>query len=64
MQKYETTGNKGLFDEEENYQKLSDIGNPLKLISKVIDFEVFRASLEKKLLTKDKKIMQEPSLLM
>ena len=55
MQKYETTGNKGLFDEEENYQKLSDIGNPLELISKVIDFEAFRASLEKKLLTKDKK---------
>ena len=45
MQKYKTVGNRGLFDEEENRQKLSDLGNPLEMISKVIDFELFRASL-------------------
>ncbi len=55
MQKYKTTGNRGLFDEEENQQKLSDIGNPLEMISKVIDFELFRLLLEDKLLTKNKK---------
>ena len=55
MQKYKTVGNRGLFDEEENRQKLSDLGNPLEMISEVIDFEIFRASLEDKLLNKDKK---------
>jgi transposase, IS5 family len=53
--KYKTTGNRGLFDEEETYQKLSDIGNPLEKISKVIDFEMFRDSLEAKMLNCDKK---------
>ena len=54
-QKYKKTGNKGLFDEQETYQKLSDIGNPLEKISKVIDFEMFRDLLETKLLNQDKK---------
>ena len=53
--KYKTTGNRGLFDEEETHQKLSDIGNPLEKISKVIDFEMFRDSLEAKMLNCDKK---------
>ncbi len=44
--KYKTRGNRGLFDEQETYQKLSDIGNPLDKISKVIDFEMFREFLE------------------
>lgn len=52
---YKTTGKKGLFDEEESGQKLSAIGNPLELISSVVDFEMFRASLEAKLLNTDKK---------
>jgi len=55
MQKYKTTGNRGLFDEEYNYQKLSEIGNPLAMISKVVDFEFFRETLEAKLLNKSKK---------
>jgi len=37
--RYKTTGNRGLFDEQETYQKLSAIGNPLEMISKVIGFE-------------------------
>jgi len=55
IQKYKIRGNKGLFDEQETYQKLSDIGNPLEKISKVVDFEMFREFLEAKLLNKNKK---------
>ena len=54
-QKYKTTGNRGLFDEQETYQKLSDIGNPLEKISKVIDFGMFREILEAKFLNQNKK---------
>ncbi|MEZ4840264.1 MAG: hypothetical protein R2821_01755 [Flavobacteriaceae bacterium] len=46
MIKYKSTGNKGLFDEQENIEKLSSIGNPLELINNVIDFEMFRNTLE------------------
>jgi len=44
-----------LFDEQETIQKLSAIGNPLERISQVLDFEVFRNSLESKLLNTNKK---------
>ena len=53
--KYKSQGNFGLFDEQETYQKLSDIGNPLEKISSVIDFEMFRNTLEDGILNKDKK---------
>ncbi|HAL65097.1 MAG: Transposase, IS4 family [Bacteroidetes bacterium 38_7] len=52
---YKTTGNRGFFDEQDTYQKLSAIGNPLEKISLVVDFEIFRKSLEQGLLNKDKK---------
>jgi hypothetical protein len=55
MNPYKTTGNKGLFDEQEQLVKLSEIGNPLEMISKVVDFEMFRAALEDAFLNKDKK---------
>lgn len=55
MKKYKTSGNRGLFDEQENYEKLSAIGNPLEMIQNVIDFEMFRATLEEGVLTKEKK---------
>lgn len=54
-QHYKATGNRGLFDEQETYQKLSDMRNPLELISKVVDFEMFRNTLESKLSNTDKK---------
>lgn len=54
-QKYKTTGNKGFFDEQETQDKLSRIGNPLDMISNVIDFEMFRAELESKILNQNKK---------
>jgi hypothetical protein len=45
-QKYKKSGNRGLFDEQDTYQKLSAIGNPLEKISFVVDFEIFRSTLE------------------
>ena len=54
-QKYKKSGKRGLFDEQETSQKLSNIGNPLEMISNVIDFEIFRDKLESKLLNQNKK---------
>jgi len=54
-QTYKTSGNRGLFDEQETCEKLSAIGNPLEKISKVVDFELFRKTIEDGVLTKDKK---------
>jgi len=55
MKKYKTNGKQGLFDEQESYEKLSAIGNPLEMVQDVIDFEMFRDTLEEGILTKDKK---------
>lgn len=54
-QPYKSTGKKTLFDEQFTSEKLQEIGNPLSMISKVIDFEMFRTSLEYKLLNINKK---------
>lgn len=54
-QKYKKTGSIGLFDKFETVDKLNKIGNPLDMISEVIDFEVFREKLESKLLNRNKK---------
>jgi len=54
-QQYKPTDNKGFFDEEDIYQKLTKTGNPLELTSKVINFEMFRNTLESKLLNTAKK---------
>lgn len=54
-QKYKTTGNRGVFDAQDIYEKLSAIGNPLERISLVIDFEMFRKSLVEGLQNKNKK---------
>lgn len=52
---YKSQGHKGLFDEEFTQERLSSMGNPLDAITKVIDFELFRGSLERKLLNTKKK---------
>ena len=52
---YKTQGKKGFFDEEFAVERMTAIGNPLEAIIKVIDFEMFRPTLEGKLLNKDKK---------
>jgi IS5 family transposase len=54
-QKYKKSGNRGLFDEQDTCQKLSAIGNPLEKISLVVDFEIFRNTLEQGVLNKDKR---------
>lgn len=52
---YKSKGKKSLFDEEFSLEKLSAIGNPLEMIDKVVDFEMFRSTLENKLLNTNKK---------
>ena len=52
---YKARGKQSLFDEEFSMEKLSAIGNPLETISEVIDFEMFRSTLESKLLNTNKK---------
>ena len=53
--RYKSQGKRSLFDEQFAIEKLSTIGNPLATISQVIDFEMFRPTLESKLLNMDKK---------
>lgn len=55
MNAYKNSGRRGLFDEQENIEKLSIIGNPLDRVEEVIDFEMFRDTLEDALLNKEKK---------
>ena len=37
----------GFFDLEERYRKLSELGDPLEAINRVVDWEVFRPVLKK-----------------
>lgn len=52
---YKSQGKKGLFDDEFAKESLRNMGNPLDKISKVINFEMFRTTLEAKLLNTNKK---------
>ncbi len=52
---YKPSGKRGLFDEQQAKHKLISIGNPLEAIRNVIDFEMFRALLEEKLINPDRK---------
>lgn len=52
---YKIQGKKGLFDDKFNLDRLSEIGNPIEALDKVIDFEMFRPILEKYLLNNNKK---------
>lgn len=40
---YKSAGKKTLFEAEITMENLSEIGNPLEKITKVIDFEMFRS---------------------
>ena len=55
LHRYKAQGKKSLFDEQNSLELLSEIGNPLEMVSKVIDFEMFRPTLENKLLNTNKK---------
>jgi IS5 family transposase len=52
---YKSSGHSGLFDREENSAKLSKLGNPLEKLHNVIDFEMFRSTLEVSMLNHEKK---------
>jgi IS5 family transposase len=52
---YKSQGKRSLFDEHFSATHLSTMGNPLESISKVIDFEIFRSTLEARLLNTSKK---------
>jgi len=54
-QNYKSQGKESMFDEHFITEQLSNIGNPLEAISKVIDFELFRPTLEAKLQNVNKK---------
>ena len=43
---YRQQGIMGLFDKEDTLEKLNQMGNPLDKLAKVIDFEMFRETLE------------------
>ena len=44
---YKQQGNVGLFDSDETMEKLNAMGNPLDKLSKAVDFEMFRDTLER-----------------
>ena len=52
---YKQSGKVGLFDHEQQKDKLSKLGNPLEKLHKVIDFELFRSELECNMLNHNKK---------
>ena len=46
---FKSTGNRGLFDEQNAIDMMSDMGNSLERLHNVIDFEIFRSLLEQRL---------------
>lgn len=47
---YRQTGNRGLFDAQENLERLAKLGNPLEKLANAVDFEMFRPLLEARML--------------
>jgi IS5 family transposase len=52
---YKLQGAQGLFDQEYSQEHLVKMGNPLEKLKKVINFEIFRDTLEKELEKKEPK---------
>jgi hypothetical protein len=61
-QHYKEAGKIQLFDQEICSEKLCKLGNPLEKLHKIIDFEIFRPILEKKMLNSAKQAMPVVSL--
>lgn len=53
--KYKEQGKQGLFDNANAIELMSEMGNSLERLSKVVNFEMFRALLEEELSPKEKK---------
>ena len=47
------THQRSFFDEEERMEKISKIGDPLELLNKVINWEMFRSTLNKAVVLKE-----------
>ena len=47
------TRQRSFFDEEDRMKKISKIGDPLELLNKVIDWEMFRSTLNKAVVRKE-----------
>ena len=52
---FKSTGKRGLFDEQNAIDLMSEMGNSLERLTKVVDFEMFRPLLEDKLTPKVRK---------
>jgi hypothetical protein len=52
--RFKEVGSTGWFDSDLTRGKLEALGNPLKRLSEVIDFELFRADLESLILNTEK----------
>ena len=55
LQRYRRNRNRSMFEDEERNEKLSNLGNPLKTLEELIDFEMFRPVLEESLSNKERK---------
>lgn len=55
LSRYRNRIHKSLFESEYTQSALSDLGNPLSALERLIDFEMFRPLLEESLLKKDRK---------
>ena len=55
MANYKKSGTVTLFDTQNIKENLSELGNPLERLSKVVDFEMFRKSMEDVFENKSKK---------
>ena len=55
MKKYHENSSKGFFDSEYTVQSLSEMGNPLDMLDKHVDFEMFMNFLEDVVLPKERK---------
>lgn len=49
------SSSESLFEHEETISELMKLGNPLALLNEIVDFEVFRPTLEAALVNKDRK---------
>lgn len=61
---YRKPKQESLFEEEFTLEALSALGNPLEQVSALVDFELFRPTLEKTLLTEECKTLLAVSQLM
>lgn len=55
LSKYRKLRYKGLFESETSKERLHEIGNPLEVLSTLIDFEMFRPTLEASLFSGERK---------